>query len=92
MEKHRGGKKRWYWKPFSELFVNPTHPLLIHMVPPFVDENCRMFHLQVSGEVLCKWSDVCRLETLFEKLQVSIMPLGYQLQDSTMQIRRCVDK
>ena len=24
---------------FSKLFGNPIHPLLIHMVPPFVDEN-----------------------------------------------------
>jgi len=36
----------------SELFENPIRPLFIHMVPPFVDENDRMFHLQVSGEAL----------------------------------------
>ena len=44
---------------FSELFENPIHPLFIHMVPPFVDENQRMFHLQLSGEALWKWRDVC---------------------------------
>ena len=37
---------------FSELFENPIHPLFIHMVPPFVGGNDRMFHLQVSGEAL----------------------------------------
>ena len=67
---------------FSELFENPIHPLFIHMVPPFVDGNDRMFHLQVSGEALWKWRDVCKPETLFELLQASILPLGYQLHDS----------
>ena len=66
----------------SELFENPIHPLLIHMVPPFVDENHRMFHLQVSGEALWNWRDVCRPGTLFELLQASILLLGYQLHYS----------
>ena len=52
------------------------------MVPPFVDENQRMFHLQLSGEALWKWRDVCPPGTLFELLQASILPLGYQLHDS----------
>ena len=52
------------------------------MVPPFVDENHRMFHLQVSGEALWNWRDVCRPGTLFELLQASILPLRYQLHDS----------
>ena len=67
---------------FSELFENPIHPLFIHMVPPFVDGNDRMFHLQVSGEALWKWRDVCKPGALFELLQASILPLGYQLPDS----------
>ena len=67
---------------FSELFENPIHPLFIHMVPPFVDENDRMFRLQVRGEALWKWKDVCKAGTLFELLQASILPLGYQLHDS----------
>ena len=67
---------------FSELFENPIHPLLIHMVPPFVDENDQMFHLQVSGEALWDWRDVSMPGTLFELLQASILPLGYQLHDS----------
>ena len=41
-----------------------------------------MFHLQVCGEALWKWRDVCRPGTLFELLQASILPLGYQLHDS----------
>ena len=32
---------------FSELFDNPIHPLLIQMVPPFVDKKDLMFHLQM---------------------------------------------
>ena len=28
---------------FSELFENPIHPLQIHMVPPFVDENSPIY-------------------------------------------------
>jgi len=82
-----------------ELFENPIHPheglsyfkrvfcllATIHMVPPFVDENDRMFHLQVSGEALWKWRDVCKPGTLFELLQASILPLGYQLHDSACQ-------
>ena len=67
---------------FSELLENPIHPLFIHMVPPFIDGNDRTFHLQVSGEALWKWRDVCKPGTLFELLQASILPLGYQLHDS----------
>ena len=37
-------------EPFSQLFENPIHPLKIHMVPPFVDENSPTFHLQIHGE------------------------------------------
>ena len=69
---------------FSELFENPIHPLFIHMVPPFVDENQWMFHLQLSGEALWKWRDVCAPGTLFELLQASILPLSYQLHDSAL--------
>ena len=39
---------------FSELFDNPINPLLLHMVPPFVDENDQMYYLQVNGEVAYK--------------------------------------
>ena len=31
------------WELFSELFENPIHPLQIHMVPPFVDENSPIY-------------------------------------------------
>jgi len=79
MEKGKNASDR---ELFSELFENPIHPLFIHMVPPFVDENDRMFRLQVSGEALGKWKDVCKAGTLFELLQASILPLGYQLHDS----------
>ena len=79
---HGGKRNTSDRKLFSELLENPTHPLLIHIVPPFVDENHRMFHLQVSGEALWNWRDVCGPGTLFDLLQASILPLGYQLHDS----------
>ena len=42
---------QWTWKKknvtdrelLSELFENPIHPLQIHMVPPFVDENSPIY-------------------------------------------------
>ena len=79
MEERKNASNR---ELLSELFKNPIHLLLIHMVPPFVDESHRMFHLQVSDEALRNWRDVCRPGTLFELLQASILPLGYQLHDS----------
>ena len=68
---------------FSELFENPINPLLIHMVPPFIDENCPMFHLQLNGEAVYKWREVYgRPGTLFDLLQANILPLGYQMTES----------
>ena len=68
---------------FSELFDNPIHPLLIHMVPPFVDEHDSMYHLQLNGEAAYKWREVYRQpRTVFQLLQRSILPLGYQLMAS----------
>ena len=65
---------------FLELFDNPIHPLLVHMVPPFVDENDPMYYLQLNGEVAYKWREVYRQpRTAFQLLQRSILPLGYQL-------------
>ena len=43
---------------FSELFDNPIHPLLIQMVPPFVDKKDSMFHLQINGKAIWKWREV----------------------------------
>ena len=37
---------------FSELIDNPINPLLIHMVPPFMDEKDPMFSLQINGEAV----------------------------------------
>ncbi|CAH3178545.1 unnamed protein product, partial [Porites lobata] len=62
-----------YRELFSELFENPIHPLKIHMVPPFVDESSPMFHLQIHGE---------KPATVFDLLQVSVKPLGYQFEES----------
>ena len=41
---------------FSELFETSINPLLIHMVPPFNDEISPMFHLQINGEAVYKWT------------------------------------
>ena len=68
---------------FSKLFDNPIHPLLVHMVPPFVDENDPMYYLQLNGEVAFKWCEVYRQpRTAFKLLQRSILPLQYQLMAS----------
>jgi len=45
-------------KLFLELFGNPINPLLIRMVPPFVDKKDPMFHLQINGEAIWKWREV----------------------------------
>ena len=71
---------------FSELFDNPINPLLINMVPPFVDENNPMFYLQINGEAVLKWRDVYgRPRTVFNLLQRSILPLGYGLKPSAQE-------
>ena len=41
---------------FSELFENPIHPLLINIVPPFVNENSPVFHFELNGEADWRWS------------------------------------
>ena len=39
-------------KLFSELIERPINPLLIHMVPPFMDKKDPMFSLQINGEAV----------------------------------------
>ena len=68
---------------FSELFDNPINPLLVHMVHPFIDVSSPMFHLQLNGEVLFTWRQAHgRPQTVFDLLQRSILPLGYELKAS----------
>ena len=68
---------------FSELFENPIHPLQIHMVPPFVDENSPTFHLQIHGEKVYRCREICgKPATVFDFLQVSVKSLGYQFEES----------
>ena len=70
------------WELFSELFENPIHPLQIHMVPPFVDENSPTFHLQIHGEEVYRCREICgKPATVFDLLQVSVKPLGYQFKE-----------
>ena len=68
---------------FSELFETPINPLLIYMVLPFIDEILPMFHLQINGEAVYKWREVYgRPRTVFDLLQASILPVGYQMKES----------
>ncbi|CAH3026482.1 unnamed protein product [Porites evermanni] len=68
---------------FSELFENPIHPLQIHIVPPFVDENSPTFHLQIHGEEVYRCREICgKPATVFNLLQLSVKPLGYQFEES----------
>ena len=53
------------------------------MVPPFVDENSPTFHLQMYGEEVYRCREICgKPATVFDILQVSVKPLGYQFEES----------
>ena len=39
---------------FSELFENPLRPLLIHMVPPYVNVINSTYDFQLNGEGIWK--------------------------------------
>ena len=68
---------------FSELFENPIDPLQIHLVPPFVDENNPTPYLEIHGEEVYRCREICwKPATVFDLLQVSVKPLGYQFEDS----------
>ncbi|CAH3180848.1 unnamed protein product, partial [Porites lobata] len=73
----------------SELFENPIHPLQIHMVPPFVDENSPTFHLQIHGEEVYRCREICgKPATAFDLLQVSVKPLeltSFEWRSKTLQ-------
>ena len=65
---------------FSELIDNPINPLLIHMVPPFMDEKDPMFSLQINGEAVWESRQVYgHPMSAFDLIQRSILPLRYQL-------------
>ena len=53
------------------------------MVPPYVEETNPTFLLQLNGEVVWKWREVCcPPRKVFTLLQASILPLGYRLTES----------
>ena len=65
---------------FSELIDNPISPLLIHMIPPFMDEKDPMFSLQINGEAVWESRQVySHPMRAFDLIQRSILPLRYQL-------------
>ena len=71
-------------KLFSELLEPPIHPLLIHIVPPFIEENNPMFIKQMYGEAAWRLREVSLPpHKVFELLQTSIMPLGYRQTESS---------
>ena len=43
---------------FSELLERPIHPLLIHIVPPFIEENNPVFTLQMKGEAAWRLREI----------------------------------
>ena len=69
---------------FSGLIDNPIIPLLIPMVPPFMDKKDPMFSLQINGEAVWESRQVhSHPMRAFDLIQRSILPLGYQLFDSS---------
>ena len=68
---------------FSELFENPIHPLLIRIVPRYVNVTNYTYDFQVNGEGLWKCWDFCgNPAILFELLQINILPFAYKLEES----------
>ena len=45
---------------FSELLEPPVHPLLIHIVPAFIEENNPVFVLQMNSEAAWRLRDCLR--------------------------------
>ena len=65
---------------FSEPLEPPINPLLIHMVPPFMNVKGPMFCLQINGEVVSESRQVYSYPRMtFYLPQRSILPLGCQL-------------
>ena len=76
---------------FSGLIDNSIIPLLIHMVPPFMDKKDPMFSLQINGEAVLESRQVHgHPMRAFDLIQRSILPLGYQLYSSRDRIGNTV--
>ena len=68
---------------FSELFENPIHPLLMHIVLPYIDVTNSTYYFQLNGEGIWKWRDICgKLASLFGLMQLGILSFPYKLQES----------
>ena len=52
---NKAGKTAGDWEPFSELVETLIHPLLINIVPPFVNQINPMFHFLQFKEVSLEW-------------------------------------
>ena len=63
---------------FSELFENPLRPLLIHIVPPYVNVINSTYNFQLNVEGIWKslWRDVCgKPANLFDHPFLPLPPL-----------------
>ena len=68
---------------FSELTESLVQPLLVHVVPPFVDGKDENYCLQINGNVLWEWRILeGNSKKLFAVLQKNLQPNGYSLEKS----------
>ena len=63
------GETASYREIFSELGKTPIHPLLINIVPPFVNEINPIFHLQLNRRYMVKAVDSLRRNWLNNRIQ-----------------------
>ena len=69
---------------FSELIEPQIDPVLLHLVPPFLEESNPLCFIQISGEAAWKWREFYWLpRRVFDSLQASILPLGYKRTESS---------
>ena len=67
-----------------ELFETPIHPMLTHVVPPFVNEDSPVFFIQINGDAIWNWREIySHPGIVFDLLQQSILPLDYELMQSS---------
>ena len=65
---------------FSELTESLVQPLLVHVVPPFVDGKDENYCLQVNGNVLWEWRILeGNSKKLFAVLQKNLQPIYSKL-------------
>ena len=72
---------QWTWKKKMSR-IGSSFRADFHMVPPFVDENSPTFRLQIHGEEVYRYREICGKQArVFDLLQVSVKPLDYQFEE-----------